>query len=181
MSKRKAPARLPRAVAPILAAGAVAAVAYALWPDTPPPAPAPPVAQGSSTQVAQILLPEPGAPVSEWVRAANALMDQGQFARAVEGYSHALHLDSSNVAVWVDRGACRHALGDLTAAEADFRRALQLVPEHTTAHFNLGIVFLTAGNLDSARPYFTYVQNAAPGSPEAARAKSILEGAKAGP
>jgi len=183
MSKRQAQGRLPRGVGPVLAAGAVAAVAYAMWPETPPTAVAPPAAPGATTpvQASRSLLPGPEAPVSEWVRAANTLMDQGQYTQAIEGYTHALHIDSSDAAVWVDRGACLHAVGNLKAAEADFRRALRLVPEHTTAHFNLGIVFLTAGQLDSARPHFSYVQNAAPGSPEAARAKSILEGAAAKP
>lgn len=182
MAKREKRSGLPRGFAPVVAAGAVAAVAYAMWPEAPP-VPQAPAAPGTPppAQAIQNLLPDAGAPVSAWVTAANRLMDQGQYAQAIEGYSHAIHLDSSNVAVWVDRGACRHALGDLVAAEADFRRALRLVPEHTTAHFNLGIVFLTAGNIDSARPHFQYVQNASPGTPEAERAKSILEGAAARP
>ena len=101
-------------------------------------------------------------------------MDHGQFDLAIRGYTHALHLDSGTVPLWVDRGACRHAVGDLAGAEADFRRALTLEPEHPTAHFNLGIVFYGRGLADSARLHLNYVVSAAPGSPEAERAGALL-------
>jgi Flp pilus assembly protein TadD len=101
-------------------------------------------------------------------------MDHGHFEPAARGYTHVLHLDSLNAAVWVDRGACRHALGDFAGAKSDFRRALALTPEHPTAHFNLGIVFYSQGQADSARLHFNFVISTAPGSNEAERARSLL-------
>jgi Flp pilus assembly protein TadD len=180
MSTAKRTPFLPAGVAPVLAAGIVAALAYALWPEPPAPAPAqaPVVAKPASDTAAVPDLPGAGAPVSEWIDAANGLMDHGHFARAAEGYTHVLHLDSNSVAVWVDRGACRHALGDMRGAESDFRRALALAPSHATAHFNLGIVFFSQGRIDSARTYFNYVIANAPGSNEAERARAILAGQK---
>lgn len=166
----------PRGFAPLLAAGAVAAVAYAFWPE----APSPPQTQSQPDTPAVTgvaggtLLPDSGASVTEWIRTSNALMDQGQFAVAALGYDRVLHLDSSNVSIWVDRGACRHALGDLDGAESDFRRALAMEPEHPTAHFNLGIVFTSQGRRDSARLHFNYVMTASPGSSEAERARALL-------
>ena len=159
----------------LLAIGVVGAFTYALWPEPKalqvPAQPPPSVVVPSG---AQMQLPDPAAPVAEWERASNALMDQGQFELAAEGYTHVLHQDSMNVSVWVDRGACKHALGDLRGAESDFRAALAIAPEHPTAHFNLGIVFFSEGRTDSARLHFNYVLTAAPGSTEAERARTLL-------
>jgi len=119
-------------------------------------------------------LPDASAPLEQWIHASNHLMDEGRYDAAIQGYTHALDLDSQNIALWVDRGACRHATGDLEGAEGDFRRALRLLPEHPTAHFNLGIVFYSRGIADSARLHFNFVVNAAPGTPEAQRAISLL-------
>lgn len=174
MSARVRTGPRPAAVAPWLLAGAVAAVAYALWPQSPlaptegsAPPPAPVISPTGT-------LPNAAAPLDEWIRASNQLMDEGRFDAAVAGYTHALHLDSQNVALWVDRGACRHSLGDLAGAEADFLRALRIVPEHPTAHFNLGIVYYSRGIADSAKLHFNFVVNAAPGSPEAERAGALI-------
>jgi len=177
MPSRTSGALRPAVLAPWLVAGAIAALAYALWPQTPVtetpvnPKPAP---QAAGSQGLDLSLPEASAPVTAWIAASNALMDHGQFAAAAQGYSHVLQTDSLNVPIWVDRGACRHAQGDFTGALSDFRRALTLAPEHPTAHFNLGIVFLSLGQADSAKPHFNYVIAAAPGSPEAERARSLL-------
>jgi tetratricopeptide (TPR) repeat protein len=177
MTSKARAANLPRAWPWLFAAGVAGALTYALWPektvkapDQPPPEAVQPVAPSG----AQMQLPNVGAPVSEWVSVSNALMDQGSFALAAEGYSHVLHQDSMNVSVWVDRGACKHALGDLRGAESDFRSALTIAPEHPTAHFNLGIVFFSEGRIDSAKLHFNYVLTAAPGSNEAERARELL-------
>ena len=167
------PSLRPGTVAPWLLAGAVAAVAYALWPERHPvpPSAAPPQAAPEASVEG---LPGFDAPLEEWIRVSNRLMDEGHYDAAVKGYTHALHLDSQIVPLWVDRGACRHATGDLPGAEADFRQALKLQPEHPTAHFNLGIVYYTRGLADSAKPHFNFVVNAAPGSAEAERATALL-------
>ena len=165
---------MPRAFAPVLTAGIVAAFAYALWPDSPPPPPPPPQQPPPTGQQAAVALPGPDAPSEEWIHAANQLMDQGAFPAAIKGYTEALARDSSVTDVWVDRGACRHALGDYDGAETDFRTAIGLNPEHVTAHFNLGIVFYSSGRSDSARAYWEWVRAHAPNSSEASRAQSLL-------
>lgn len=156
-------------------AGVVAALAYALWPQ---PA-APPREPARETEAPGIPLPAQDAPVETWIRAANALMDHGQFEVAIRAYTHALARDSQNVPLWVDRGACRHALGDYEGAESDFRQALRLAPEHPTAHFNLGVVFFSRNLPDSARVRFSLVRTLAPASPEAERARALLSQLKA--
>jgi tetratricopeptide (TPR) repeat protein len=171
---------MPPAFAPVLTAGIVAAFAYALWPDSPPPPP-PPQQTPAAGQQPEIALPGPDAPYEEWVHAANQLMDHGAFPAAIEGYTEALARNSSLQDVWVDRGACRHALGDYEGAEADFRHAIGLKPDHVTAHFNLGIVFYSSGRSDSARAYWEWVQVNAPNSNEASRAQSLLAQLKSDP
>jgi tetratricopeptide (TPR) repeat protein len=174
MSDSSKKSNLPRAFAPVLSAGIVAAFAYALWPDSPPPPPPSPAQPAPAGQPVAVALPGADAPFDEWVRAANQLMDHGAFPAAIKGYTEALARDSSVAEVWVDRGACRHALGDYDGAETDFRYAMRLNPEHVTAHFNLGIVFYSSGKSDSARAYWEWVRDKAPNSNEASRAQSLL-------
>lgn len=176
MNQSAKKSQMPRAFAPVVSAGIVAAFAYALWPEAtpPPPQPPPPQQPVPAQQQPAVALPGPGAPIGEWVHASNQLMDQGAFPAAIKGYTEALALDSSVAEIWVDRGACRHALGDYDGAESDFRYAIGLNPQHVTAHFNLGIVFYSSGKSDSARSYWEWVRSNAPNSNEASRAQSLI-------
>jgi cytochrome c-type biogenesis protein CcmH/NrfG len=80
------------------------------------------------------------------VSMGNALMDQGQYQKAVACYNRALEQDSSATDVWVDLGTCEHAMGHNEVAIGDFQKALALNPQHQIARFNLGIVYYTLGD-----------------------------------
>lgn len=84
------------------------------------------------------------------VSMGNALMDQGQYQMAMECYSRALDQKTEDVDVWVDYGACQHALGLDQQAISSFEKALEFDPSHQIAKFNMGIVYYTAGNGDQA-------------------------------
>ena len=162
--------KLPKTFVMLFSAGLVAAFAYALWPvrRNVPERPAQP------SDAAGVAMLPPDATFEQWVQHSNQFMDQGAFPAAIAGYSEALDLDSMAVDVWVDRGACRHALSDFMGAEHDFRMALSIQSDHVTARFNLGIVFFSSGRLDSARVYWTWVTATAPESGEAVRARKLL-------
>jgi tetratricopeptide (TPR) repeat protein len=101
-------------------------------------------------------------------------MDSGRLAEAIVCYSRALELDSTVADVWVDRGACRHGMGDHRGAIDDFRHALTILPLHTIAHFNLGIVYFTAHTPDSARAWWNRLLLISPTGPQADRARALL-------
>ena len=85
------------------------------------------------------------------VTMGNALMDQGNYAMAVECYSRAVEKRPNSPDVLTDLGACRHALGMDMEAIADFEKTLEYQPNHIVAKFNLGIVYSNRG--DTAMAY----------------------------
>lgn len=108
------------------------------------------------------------------VAAGHMMMDQQNFLVASEAYARALALDSSSVDIIVDYGACLHGIGMPDRAIQEFRRALVKSPQHPIAHFNMGVVFLGAQQLDSARFYWSRYIEIEPQGPGADRARQLL-------
>jgi len=164
----------------LVALGAVGAIIYAFWTSTPVSGPAPgktapfasstPAASGAA--IADV--PPPGASVQQLVATGNSRMDAGAYASAINYYTRALELDTSLVDVWVDRGACRHAMGNEAVARADFRQALDLDPVHIIAHFNMGVAFMTDGAPDSARAWWNRLLLLSPAGLHADRARALI-------
>lgn len=102
-------------------------------------------------------------------------MDAALFPAAIKYYTRALTLDSLSADLWVDRGACRHAMGDEPAAIADFRRGLLIEPSHVIAHFNIGVAFLTQNERDSARVWWERMITLAPTGIHSDRAREYLK------
>jgi tetratricopeptide (TPR) repeat protein len=103
------------------------------------------------------MLPDMGAFVqslptdyNSLVSMGNALMDQGQYAMAVECYSRALNQKPEVVDVRVDLGTCQHSLGLNREAIENFTKALEYDPSHAIAKFNLGIVHYSLEEFDQA-------------------------------
>ena len=88
------------------------------------------------------------------VSMGNALMDQGQFAMAVECYRRALQLHPQAADVLVDLGSCQHALGQFQEAIANFKKGLEYDPAHKIAKFNLGIAYADLGDSAQARQWW---------------------------
>jgi Flp pilus assembly protein TadD len=177
MTEKKPKPPMPVWMIGVVAVLAVLAVVYATW-ETPPQAPPgqsqKPPSSPTQPPATQAALPASDATYEEWVAAGDQRMDSRMFADAVTCYSRALALDSSNADVWVDRGACKHGLGEAFGAIEDLRRALEIEPMHQIAHFNLGIVFLTSGAPDSARIWWNRLLLVAPSGREADRARALL-------
>jgi len=87
------------------------------------------------------------------VQMGNSFMDQGSYAVAAEIYKRALAAkDAPDVRV--DYGACLNAMGLPLRAIEEFQRARAVDPNHAIACFNLGIVYRSQQQPDSARAYF---------------------------
>ncbi len=73
------------------------------------------------------------------------------------------------------RGAVRVATRDLAGAEADFRRALELAPEHTAAMSDLAVLLADRGETAEARALLERVLELRPGDPVATANLENLE------
>ena len=83
----------------------------------------------------------------------NTFMDQGSFAVAAEIYKRALAINDVPD-IRVDYGACLNAMGLPLRAIEEFQQARLSDPNHAIACFNLGIVYFSQQQQDSARTYF---------------------------
>jgi tetratricopeptide (TPR) repeat protein len=109
------------------------------------------------------------------VQKGNEYMDRGLFPLAIESYRRALAIDSTDVNVMIDLGACRHAEGQYQAAIGLFRKALEIDPDHAVGNFNLGIAYSSIDNMDSTRKYWRRYIELSPESPMADTIRHFLE------
>ena len=80
------------------------------------------------------------APVTaaEWHQQGNALLDEGKLDRAISAFRRALRMDDGLAEVHNDLGTAYFQKGWHAEAEACFRKAIDLKPEHGIAQANLG-------------------------------------------
>ncbi|PWB75882.1 hypothetical protein C3F09_01860 [candidate division GN15 bacterium] len=109
------------------------------------------------------------------VMLGNQNMDHGQLAIAAECYRRALAIDSTQVDVRVDYGACLHGMGMADRAIQEFQKALKMAPQHAIANFNLGIVYMDLQQKDSAKVYFQKYLQLEPNGRAAADAGRLLK------
>jgi len=88
------------------------------------------------------------------VSRGNRLMDAGAYFEAIDHYTRALAVDSSDPGVIVDLGVCYHNVGDSEEAIRQFGRALVIEPRHAYALFNMGVVYQSLGRIDDTRTYW---------------------------
>ncbi len=118
------------------------------------------------------------------LRLGNGLHDNGAYARAIEVYERYLAIEPDNPDARVDMGVCYYELGKvdtaggarlLESAKKEMELALKKRPDHQPAAFNLGIVALTMGDLESSNRWFKRAVELNPTSDLGTRAKRILE------
>jgi len=145
-----------------------AANEQAMPPDHPP-------VEGMSNMPGMAILDSLPKDFASLVQLGNQNMDHGELPIAAECYRRALALDSTQVDVRVDYGACLHGMGMGDRAVEEFRKALRASPRHAIAHFNLGIVFLDIQQKDSAKAYFNKYLDIEPDGRAAAEASRLLK------
>ena len=109
------------------------------------------------------------------VAIGNQTMDQGNYAMAAESYRRALAIDGESPNVRTDYGACLHGMGLPERAIEEFYTVIVTHPEHGIANFNLGIVYYTLNNSDSARFYWEKYLSVEPNGGAAEQAREYLK------
>jgi len=109
------------------------------------------------------------------VSLGNNNMDHSNFAVAAECYRRALAIDGSSADVRTDYGACLHNIGLPDRAIEEFRKAIAQAPTHAIARFNLGIVYKSLNQMDSAKVYWKKYLELDPNGPASAAAKQYLK------
>ena len=109
------------------------------------------------------------------VQMGNQSMDQGNFAVAAECYKRALAQEGGSSDVRTDYGACLHGMGLPQRALEEFQRVLTEDPAHTIANYNMGVVFFSINQPDSAKTYFTKYIELDPQGHAAASARTYLQ------
>ncbi len=113
--------------------------------------------------------------VKNYVDLGNLLFDAGRFTDAIPYYQKALELDPKQPEVIVDMGVCYFQQEDYAKAKELFQKALDIDPNHVYALYNMGIVDIRMGDVEGLINAWTKLIEIAPNSPQAQRAKQILD------
>ncbi len=118
------------------------------------------------------------------LRLANALHDNGMYLRAVETYKKYLRLQPRNPDARVDMGVCYYELGltdtinqgrYFSLAIEEMEAAFRSAPSHQPSVFNLGVVHLQKGDLETSNRWFRKAVELNATSDLGAKAKQLLE------
>ena len=127
---------------------------------------------------------EPAVPMAEMnmpsdfagkVQMGNDFMDRGLWDHAIHQYEEALELDDSHADIYVDLGACYHAIGDFEMALEKLHTALEKEPDHQIAWFNLGVVELSMDDTTAAKEAWHRFLEVAGDLPQADMVRQQLE------
>jgi predicted double-glycine peptidase len=91
--------------------------------------------------------------VRDALRVAISLEDQGKFSEAAAKYREILAAHPDSVVAWTDLGNAEEQLGNRTAAEDAFRKALALDPNSRDALNNLAWLLYQQKRLDEAESF----------------------------
>ena len=72
------------------------------------------------------------------------------YKKAIESYSHAIHMLPSKAMLYVSRGTARARLLENDNAVSDYNKAIELDPNYANAYYNRGDVYHTLENYDKA-------------------------------
>lgn len=105
---------------------------------------------------------------------AHLLQDSGLLEKAIANYKKYLVKYPENTDARVDMAICYYNLGDNTTAISEMETALKYQPKHQIAHLNLGIVNLTARNVEASKDWFRKTVELDPNSDAGKRATELL-------
>lgn len=108
------------------------------------------------------------------LKLAHLLGDSRFFDKAIEKYTQYLQTHQNEADVWVDMGVCYFEKMDYAKAIEIMNKALEINPTHQIAHFNLGIINLSAGNHDEAISWWKKTEALNPNSDIGRRAKELI-------
>ena len=105
---------------------------------------------------------------------AHLQQDSRLFEKAIANYKKYLEKNPENSDARVDMGICFYNLGDYTAAINEMETALKYQPNHQIACLNLGIVNLTAQNIEVSKEWFRKALELNPETEAGKRAQELL-------
>jgi len=105
---------------------------------------------------------------------ANLLHDYLSYEKAISYYKVYLKMNPKDADARVDLGICYKELNKFTEAKNEMKTALRYVPNHINAHFNLGIVCLSEGNIQESNTWFIKTVALDPNGEVGKRAQQLL-------
>ena len=100
--------------------------------------------------------------------------DSGLFEAAIKNYKTYLVKNPKDADARVDMGVCYFNLKDYPNAIIEMETAIKYVPNHQIAHLNLGIVNLSAGNLEVSKEWLKKAVDLNPTSEVGKKAEQLL-------
>ncbi len=100
--------------------------------------------------------------------------DSGLFEAAIQNYKTYLEKNPANADARVDMGVCYFNLRDYTNAAKEMETALKYAPNHQIALLNLGVVNLSAGNLEKSKEWLKKAVEVDPASDIGKKAEQLL-------
>lgn len=100
--------------------------------------------------------------------------DSGLFEAAIQNYKTYLDKKPKDADARVDMGVCYFNLRDYPNAIKEMETALKYVPDHQIAHLNLGVVNLSAGNLEKSKEWLKKAYDLNPTSEVGIKAQQLL-------
>jgi len=116
--------------------------------------------------------PEDYASILELAHLQN---DSGLYDAAIINYKTYLAKNPEDADARVDMGACYFNLQDYPSAIKEMETALKYAPNHQIAFLNLGVVNLTAGNLEKSKEWLQKAYDINPNNEVGQRAEQLLK------
>jgi cytochrome c-type biogenesis protein CcmH/NrfG len=142
---------------------------------------APPALDESRAAALKVTAERNPSDVVTRVQLGDLYFDADRYDEAMRWYEAALKIDPKNVNASTDLGIAYYYSNQPDRALAQFDRSLAIDPKHSKTLLNMGIV-RAFGKQDfqgAAKAWQRVLEVAAPGSPEAAKAKQGLDGLRA--
>jgi len=106
---------------------------------------------------------------------SHLLNDSGFYGKAIENYKKYLNKSPNEVDVIIDMGVCYFQLGDHDSAIKAMEKGILINPKHQIAHFNLGIVNSSKGDIIRSQEYFRKAIKIDPNSDIGIKAQNLLD------
>ncbi|RCV15638.1 hypothetical protein SEVIR_3G074800v4 [Setaria viridis] len=100
---------------------------------------------------------------------ANDAFKANKFSQAIELYSQAIELNSSNAVYWANRAFAHTKLEEYGSAVQDATKAIEVDPRYSKGYYRRGAAYLAMGKFKEALKDFQQVKKICPNDPDATR------------
>lgn len=100
---------------------------------------------------------------------ANDAFKANKFSQAIELYSQAIELNSSNAVYWANRAFAHTKLEEYGSAVQDATKAIEIDPRYSKGYYRRGAAYLAMGKFKEALKDFQQVKKICPNDPDATR------------